>query len=454
MGIKILSIQNQRAILAPAMQQSIQVLLLPYLDLCMAIEQEIQTNPILEADAQQASPLEDQQMRIQLNNLTYNETNTAASFNDEDSDSTIPMVKSISITEHLLQQLHLEITDPQLYAIGEYIIGNLDDKGYLTLPVEEIAEALGVTDLGLIHKTLSLVQQFEPLGIAARNIQECLFIQIASSTHPLANTAITVIESYYDDFLHQRFDTIAKNMDLSIETIKSTIKFIASFDPNPAQHFQSNEQNIYIQPDASVIRTAEGAYKVYINKRGVPQLTVNPFYQHLLQKENINPAEKEFIKEKLERAITFIKSVQQRSETLERLVNYIVLKQQAFFNDPENLSLTPMNYKEVALALQRCESTISRTVSHKYVDTPVGLFPLKFFFTQGVCNKDNAHVSSFDIKEEIKSLIDQENTSDPLSDNQIQDCLKQRGFPLARRTISKYRQTLKIAPSHQRKILN
>lgn len=450
MNIRTSPLQTQKQILAPVMQQSIAVLMLSLTDLNLAIEQELQTNPLLEAELPQ------ELQRITGPSETFSSLNhfndipSAANFQSGEEEQTeIPIAQVESLDDHLLIQLHIEISDPLKQKIGELIIGNLNEDGYLTTPTDEIALIAGTGDIALVEEVLHTIQCFDPLGIASRNIEECLVIQLSASASPCRSNAVIIIKDHLNDLCHKRFDAIVQKTGMTLQDVKDAAHLIATLEPKPARNYQTGEQTIYVQPDIFVSRNAEGNFRIEVNKKEIPVMRINPLYQKMLNDKNISETERKFIQEKLTNAVNFIKSVQQRGETLLNISRYIVDHQKKFF-EGNTSSLTPMALKEIAEALERNESTISRAIHSKYMQTPQGIFPLKFFFS-GAVNEKNKDVSSHNVKEEIKKLIDAEDKKHPLSDQDILDHFEGKGLKMARRTVNKYRQELRIPPSHLRK---
>ena len=447
MKFKTSMIQTQRPVLAQVLQQSISVLMLSNDELNQAIEQELQTNPLLEGEVSDASKeLVIANINKSLNHLS--DVPYQANFTD-DGDEEMPIPQLESFEEHLLTQLRLEITDPVERKIGELIIGNLNEDGFLMVTVEEIAQAAGIKDTSLIEKVLTKIHFFDPLGTAARTLEECLTLQLSVSDSPLRLDAIAIVEHHIKDLCHKRYEAIAQKTRLSEEKIKEAAQLIATLEPKPARNFQTFDQSFYVQPDIFVYKNPNGEFKIELNRKEAPLIRINPMYRKLLNGKKISEEERKFVQDKLTSAINFIKSIQQRGETIVHIARYIVDRQADFF-DGNTSSLVPMSLKDIAETLERNESTISRAIHNKYMDTPQGIFALKFFFSQAV-NESNKDLSSYNVKEEIKKIVDEEDKSSPLSDRTIQDYFEAKGIKLARRTINKYRQELNIPPSNLRK---
>lgn len=432
------------------MQQSISILMLSLTELSTTIEQELQSNPMLEAEpvSGTAKTAEPHETPVPLRNSADNSV-PSQFINEDDEQPEIRIVQSKSLEDHLMTQLRIEITDPDKRKIGELIIGNLDADGYLTTGLDELAWLAKTNDMNLMENVLRTIQLFDPVGIASRDIKECLLNQIRASASEHRENAAQIIDHHFDDFFQKRFEIIAKKTHLKIEMIHEIAQFISTLEPKPARAFQSGEQTVYIQPDVYVLKDIDGNFHVDVNKSDIPTIRINPLYMKLLKDANTTDTDRKFIQEKLTNAVNFIKSIQQRGETLRNITRHIVDHQKAFF-EGNTTALAPLALKNIAEALDRNESTISRAIHNKHMQTPVGIFPLRFFFSQAV-NAANKDISAHSIKEEIKNLIDAEDKSNPLSDQNILDHFSGKGLKMARRTINKYRQELDIPPSHQRK---
>jgi RNA polymerase sigma-54 factor len=450
MSMRITTSQTQKQILAPVMQQSISILMLSLTELSTSIEQELQSNPMLEAEpvSNTAKTVELQNMPVPLRNSADN--SSPSQFTGEDDEQPeIPIAQSKSLEDHLMIQLRIEITDPAKRKLGELIIGNLDADGYLTTGIDEIAWLAKTNDMKLVEEVLRTVQLFDPVGIASRDIKECLLNQIRASNSEHRHYAYGILENHFNDFFQKHFEIIAKKTNLKINIIQEVAQFISTLEPKPARAFQGGEQTVYIQPDVYVLKDEEGSFHVEVNKTDIPAIRINPLYMKLLKDPHTTDEDRKFIQEKLTNAVNFIKSIQQRGETLRKITRHIVDHQKIFF-EGNTTSLAPLALKDIAEALDRNESTISRAIHNKYMQTPLGIFPLRFFFSQAV-NAANKDVSAHSIKEAIKTLIDTEDKANPLSDQDILDHFEAKGLKMARRTINKYRQELEIPPSHQRK---
>lgn len=454
MKTKLSVIQTQKQVLAPTMQQSIVMLLLPITDLSLAIEQELQNNPLLELEESentQALKKKDEELYANLERLSRSQTEPIHSeMYDEDLPEEKQLPSDLPLEDYLMRQLRLEFSDELKLKIGELIIGNIDEDGYLKTTPEEIASILGIADIALIEHILSVIHNFDPIGIASRDLKECLLTQLKLKN---CNGELTtrIIKEHLEDLGKKHYLEVARKLEISLEEVKKIAQFISTLEPKPARNYRPVNANIYIKPDVFITYNENNGYQVRVNAEEVPQLRINPIYKNMLSRPNLKEEERVFIKEKLENALYFIKSIEQRGQTIKEITKYILERQKDFFSG-NHLAIVPTTLKDVATAIDRNESTISRAINNKYVDTPRGLFPLKFFFSQAIATTENGNTSAQGIKEEIKEIIDEENKTAPLSDQDIQHHFKRNGVQLARRTVAKYREALRIPPSYLRKM--
>ncbi len=462
MNLRQSQVQVQKQILAPLMQQSIEVLLLPMIELEQAIEQELETNPLLELDqtetedskeANAESPFETA-LQNELSHLVEASDHPFFShFTEEHAEKPIKSLESLETK--LLQQLHSDFSDPLQIKIGELIIGDLDEDGYLTVSCEEIADILELKELTLIEEVLRVIQTYEPVGIASRDLKECLMTQAKFHFNGHAQLSLKIIDQHLDKLGHKRYQDIARALGVSVDCVRSSAQLITALDPRPARNYRPLPSNHYIRPDITIRKDHEDNDRliVEISGKGIPRLRINSLYRELLNRKNLSDKERSFIKEKLTEAVHFIRSIEQRGSTIKQIAEFILDQQRDFFEHGHR-SLKPMALRDVASALNRNESTICRAIHNKYMTTPQGIIPLKYFFSQGVGRFDGRGgraVSNRSIKEELQDLIEHEDKKNPLSDQEIIEQLKSRGITVARRTITKYRKQLKILPSHLRK---
>ncbi|MCX6169509.1 MAG: RNA polymerase factor sigma-54 [Ignavibacteriales bacterium] len=370
-----------------------------------------------------------------------------------------------SMRENLIDQLHmLDLTEEETI-LGENIIGGLDKDGYFKANLEKIVNELKMFEhievqLEQAEKILKQIQTLEPVGIATRNLQECLLVQIRNSSYDpyYSYLAEKILAEHFDDFANRRFDVIQKEMNLSKETLRTTIDLIQKLNPKPGEGNIDSEEMNQITPDF-LIEKIEENYVVTLNDRSVPSVTISRTYLEMIDtkkhKRNISTREKEtykFLREKFESAKWFIASLQQRRNTLMRIMRAILERQYEFFENGPRF-LKPMIYKDIAEEIQMDISTISRVVNGKFVQSPQGIHELKYFFSEGLSTDSGDDISNKHIKELIKEICDNEPKDNPYSDDKIASILQEKGIHVARRTVAKYREALKISVARLRKEL-
>ena len=457
--MQIIPQQIQRQILAPLMQQSIEILMLPLLDLNLSIEQELQNNPLLEINEENPEPLSsetaDQEFLRRLDDWagSLRDLPFPEHFTDDEIVEERPVKTEVSLEDSLMRQVHVEFTDPSDIQIGECIIGNLDEDGYLKATIEEIAQSAHAADAEQVERVLSVIHGFEPCGIAGRTLGECLLIQMKDKDCENKDLVLRIIQNHLNELGCKKYRDIIKATESSLAEVKKAAHVIATLEPRPARNHRPVKAHIFIKPDVLIAEGNDSGYKIEINKEGIPSLRISARYRDLLHQKNLSPQDREFIADKLKKAVNFVRSIELRGHTLRKITEYILEKQGSFFEHGSQ-ALVPMTLKDVAQAIGRNESTISRAVQDKFVDTPQGgILAMKFFFSQGLPETDNGtSVASRSVKEEIKTMIREEDKSSPLSDQEIQEHFTRRRMQIARRTVSKYRLGLRILPSNLRKI--
>ncbi|MEO8071465.1 MAG: RNA polymerase factor sigma-54, partial [Acidobacteriota bacterium] len=354
-----------------------------------------------------------------------------------------------SLADHLMWQLNLQTDDELVRQVGGAIIGNIDSDGYLVASVNEIA-ALGAWDITDVERSLEHIQTFDPVGVGARDLQECLLLQLKSLG--LANTpAETLVKDHLRLLQNHRIPELAKALGLEPEEIKQHIELIKNLDPKPGSRYSPADSQ-YVIPDVYIIKTDEG-YRAVLNEDGLPQLRISPVYRRLLDKGGETSDEtRAYVKDKFRAALWLLKSVDQRQKTIVKVATSIINFQRAFL-DQGIEHLRPLVLRDVASDIGMHESTVSRVVNNKYMHTPQGVYELKYFFHSGISSSYGESVSSVTIKQRIRKIIEAEDQRRPLSDSKIMNILQKEGLVLARRTIAKYREELKIATSNQRKVL-
>jgi len=350
-----------------------------------------------------------------------------------------------TLSDHLLEQLRVAPGDPATRTIGEAIIGNLDDDGYLRADLAELAEFTGAT-VADVEIILSLVQSFDPLGVAARTLQECLLIQLRVDPQP-DPVSVEILERYFGDLERRRYTEIARSLKVSFDRVMEAIEEIQALEPKPGRKFTSSHIQ-YIVPDVFVHKMADG-YRVVLNEDGIPKLRLNSMYRRLLR--GAGDEARQYVEQKVRSALWFIKSIHQRQRTLLRVTESIVKFQREFL-DNGLAFLRPLALRDVAEDIGMHESTVSRVTTNKYVQTPQGLLELKYFFHSGIASGNGTMVSSVSVKQLLRDLVGQESPEKPLSDAEVAQVLKNRGLTISRRTVAKYREELRVPPSHQRRL--
>lgn len=479
---------QQKLIMTPQLQQAIKLLQLSRLELVQSVAQELVENPVLEelapgsaeeaaeeeeiaaAELQPApapslesapAPQEAEELKSDielgpqweeyLNELGDGRDYGSAEADDKELpsyDQTLTRLPSLS--DHLLWQLHLSTSDPNLVKGGEWIIGNLDDDGYLRATLDELSQQSGapVQD---IERALELVQSFDPMGIAARDLRECLLIQVKQLD--LQNKLVeTIIQEYLPDLEKRKYQHIAKMLNITPQDVMEASQIIIhELEPKPGRPYVPSDTN-YVVPDVYVIKI-EDRYVVQLNDEGMPRVRINPYYRRLLHRsEDLDKTTKEYVEERLRSAQWLIKGMEQRNKTIYKVAESIVKFQREFF-DLGIAHLRPLVLKGVAEDIGMHESTISRVTTNKFMHTPRGIFPMKYFFTTGFSVGSGPEVSSLTVKDVIQKMVKEENPAAPLKDQQLVDALKAQGIDIARRTVAKYREELRIPPTSVRKRL-
>ena len=350
----------------------------------------------------------------------------------------------------MLSQLRLTRIDTDMMRIGEYLIGNLDESGYLgCCTVEGIAEDLEV-DIEDVEKTLKIIQSFEPPGIGARDLRECLLIQLERKG--MEDTlAWILVKDHFAEIEKNRYSQLVRTLKVTTEEMTEARDVIRKLEPKPGYIYATSESR-YVIPDL-IVERVEDVYLVYLNDKNVPRLQVNRAYRNLLKTGRYSDGDtKAYISEKLNSAKWLIKTIEQRRQTMLKVMNYIVRHQEDFFEKGINF-LRPLTLVEVADAIGMHESTVSRVTNSKYVQTPRGVFQLKFFFSSSINTQDGNAIAARSAKQQILDLVQAEDARKPFSDQEIVKKLKEKGIVIARRTVAKYREQLKILPARLRKVM-
>lgn len=465
---------TQQLIMTPQLQQAIKLLQLSRIELVDMVNQEMEENPLLEEGAaddcleSEAAPeIDDIKTFDRTEEITgegdgkedfdwdsYLEDygSTGGIYNWEDTgapswDNTL--TKTTSLTDHLMWQLNLSRFSDSEKLVGRQIIGNLDVNGYLTASLYEISQGEAV-DVSFAEQVLKKIQGFDPPGIAARDLKECLLIQAALIG--VSNSLIeTIIKEYLHDLETKNYANIAKKLKIPLSDVLKAVPVISNMNPKPGLPY-NEERSQYIIPDVFVFKMGDD-YRIVLNDDGLPRLRISNFYREILGGINENSGAtscKTYIKEKLQSATWLIKSIQQRQKTIYGVTESIVKFQKEFFDKGIDY-LKPLVLRDVADDIEMHESTISRVTTNKYMHSPRGIFELKYFFNSSINRTSGDPVASESVKEKIKKVISEEDQTKPFSDSRIVEIMNVQGISIARRTIAKYREMLGILPSSKRK---
>jgi RNA polymerase sigma-54 factor len=486
---------TQKLVMTPSLQQAIKLLQMTRMELDHLLTQELVENPTLEdqrdevrdeeeAESQEQRELEPEKAEKNGDELNheeslenidldayfgdYFESSGYASMAEEREEPPIEnsLTRQPDLYDHLLWQLHMADVQPRERELAELIIGNLDPDGFLVATTEEI-QALGAEGDGGGYRredvaaALDLVRRLDPPGVGWPDLRSSLVAQLETrivreraagqEPEPVTLAALTVLREHWEAFLKRQFAQIARDMAMELADLEPVVNLIKTLETRPGRGFNS-ERAHYIEPDVYV-RRVSGEYVIQLNDDGMPRLRVSRAYRRMLQKmrsEGSQSEAQQFIKEKIRSAVWLIKSLDQRQRTIYKVANSIV-RQQRDFLDQGIERLRPMVLRDVAEDIDMHESTVSRVVSNKYIHTPRGLFPMKFFFHSGIDREYGDNISSLTVKRKIEKLIASEDTKDPLSDSELMRILNREGIQIARRTVAKYRDELNIPSSTERK---
>ncbi len=483
---------SQQLVMTPQLQQAIKLLQLNRMELAEVVNQEMMENPILEELTEtpdgehtpseemaaqetqnpEADQLRDEQAALQPKDQTeqvvagkeddfnwesyveeYNSNSSSApsmrEINEELPSFENVLTKTTSLEEHLAWQLSMVAITEQEKKLGELIIGNLSDDGYFNANLQDISAECGM-ELEDAEEVLKIVQNFDPLGVASRNLQECLAIQ-ARFMNPRQPLVEQIIAGHLGDLERKNYQAVAKGLDVPLEKVIEATRLILEFEPKPGRSFHTSDTQ-YITPDIYVYKVAD-EFVIVLNEDGMPKLRISPYYKNILasaQKDQ-NKVTKEYVQDKLRSAVWLIRSIHNRQKTIYKVTDAIVRRQRDFFEKGVQM-LKPMILKDVANDIGMHESTISRVTTNKFVHTPVGIFELKYFFNSSINAADGSDaLASEAVKEKIRHMITKEDQKNPLSDQKIVELLRNENIDIARRTVAKYRDMLGILSSGKRK---
>lgn len=469
-----------KLVMTPMLQQALKILQLPTLELANLVRTELDDNPMLEEsedrEAAEAEPVpEEETGSTEADHTSEVELSPDGTgpngFDKEEWDRYFPaedeyvlpkqeqettseftqtqVTRPPTLEENLLWQLRLVCRGEEEFRIGEFIIGNLDDRGFLALPLADVAQQAKATE-DMVADVLALVQSLEPAGIAARNVTESLLIQLRNlpERNPLAEA---IVERHFEAMEKRQVDKIARAEKTGREEVIAALGVISQLDPFPGRHYYTEAVENVI-PDVAV-EEHDDQFVIIVKDEGLPALRISRANRQLMRRRaEMSPETRQYLEEKLQRAIWMIKSIEQRRKTLYRVMETIVEVQNDFFRKGVEY-LKPLTLREIADRLQLHESTISRVTSKKYVQTPRGVFELKYFFSSHLKTADGGQISSTSVKAVLAELIAQEDPYHSLSDQRLQELLGQKGFQVARRTIAKYREEMNVLPASRRRRL-
>ncbi len=454
---------SQQQKLAPQMQQSLQILQAPTLELRKLIQQELTENPTLEDDTEEISieetELEDDEFDEEFSRLSkmddewreYMAQTRASAPSREEQDEKRrflfdSLVAPVTLQEHLMEQLGTADATNERRAIAEMLIGNIEDSGFLTTPVEDLCLAAGIP-LPKLEAALGLIQSFHPVGVGAQDLRECLLIQLAR-LDKARSLEYRIVDAHLDDLARKRYPQIARKLGVSLDHVSRAAEFIATLDPRPGRIF-ADTFNPYITPDVVVERN-DGDWVVYLNDEQIPHLRISNTYKDIMARAESGREARDYIREKIRSGKFLIKSIHQRQDTIRNISEEIVRRQVEFFDHGPS-QLKPLNMAQVAESVGVHETTVSRAIAGKYMASVHGVFEMKYFFKPGYQTDDGESMSNTSVKSAVAEIIRGEDTRKPLSDDKIVNLLKDQGIVIARRTVAKYRDELNILPSHLRK---
>ena len=473
---------GQQLAMTPQLQQAIRLLQLSTLELQQEIQQAIDANPLLEqedesdiatpdgSDDEDFTPPDSSEEMAQAQenmpeelpmDTTWDEvysaagSTTSSGLMNSDDESVYQGETTETLQDYLLWQMRLTPFSEQDAAIALAIIDSIDESGYLSDSLNDIQQAVSTEDelieMDEIEAVLKRIQHFDPIGVAARSVQECLLIQLShfSAGTPWLAEARQVIKDHMDLLGARDYRNLARKLQLKEAELKDVLQLIQTLEPRPGSRVMPSEST-YVIPDVAVLKK-NGRWVVELNPDAMPKIRINETYASMARHAR-NSSDSQFIRSHLQEAKWFIKSLESRNETLLKVANCIVKQQQDFFEYGEE-AMKPMVLNDVAEEVEMHESTISRVTTQKYMHTPRGIFELKYFFSSHVNTDSGGECSSTAIRALIKKLVAAENPAKPLSDSKIADLLTEQGIMVARRTIAKYRESLSIPPSSQRKRL-
>ena len=467
MGFELNLSQTQKLIMTPELRQAIQILQFNNVELMEYVDKQLEVNPFLESiDNKSSETVSDDGLsndnsyekdefndEIDWKEITEKYDDLSYKYYEKNSDSDEKQSfesytsKKMSLKDHLMVQLGVSVKTNKEKRTGEFIIESLDSKGYLECSLQDISLLLN-EDIVEVERILRLIQTFDPVGVGARNLGECLMIQLKEKGIQDKNAYI-IAENYLEDIATNKIQKIAKELKISVNRVQGICDIIKMLEPKPSRGFIVDSDNIrYIVPDVT-IEEINGEYIIIVNDNNLPTLTISNYYKDLINNLNDKEANK-FLSDKLNSSIWLIKSIEQRRMTLYKVTESILKFQRKFFDEGKT-ALKPLVLKDVADDIGVHESTVSRATNGKYVQTPRGLFELKYFFASSVGENYGEGISSTSVKTQIQKIINEENPQKPLSDQKIAEMLGDGGVNISRRTVAKYRDEMRIPSSSMRR---
>ncbi|MEJ2009320.1 MAG: RNA polymerase factor sigma-54 [Acidobacteriota bacterium] len=467
----------QKQILTPGLVQMVSVLALNKLELRDMINEEMVANPVLEEVPEDIPSVDEAAQKVESNGTAesvadqdHAENGNRDSFEEIDFGSFFRdyldpgfkapasevyekvsfenfLAQPSSLTDHLEWQLGASKCPEAVRDAAHSIIGNLNEDGYLTASLEEIAET-GGHDQTAIEAALKLVQEFDPLGVAARDVRECLLIQLRALA-PGSTLAAQIVSEHLKLLQNKHYRDIARALDRPVPTVEKAVEIIRKLDPRPGQRYNKAQPQL-IEPDVYIVKTSNG-YEVRLNEDGLPQLRLSRHYRRLLSDGTATREVRSYVKERCNSALQLIKNIEQRKHTIARVCEAIIRRQGEFLEKGIDF-LRPMMIKEVAEEVGVHPSTVSRAVANKYAHTPQGVYELRYFFSESVQGPSGGNTSLIHLKRIVKKMIEEEDPARPLTDESIMRRLHEQGFDVTRRTVAKYREDMRIPSTHQRRV--
>lgn len=457
---------SQQLIMTPQLQQAIKLLQLSRMELIETVNEALMENPVLEesSDAPADDPKEitaelepppnsDDGDNAEIDWMRYLESRSVSEYHggydEEDRDDHELVMASLpSLADHLEWQLHMMDVEDDLKNLAMVVIGNLNEDGYLRGDLDELAQKNEV-DFEIMEEALAIVQQFDPIGVGARDLRECLMLQLTAAP-PENSLVMPIVDRHINNLVNKNYKAICQDLKMSMDQIGEVLRFIEHLEPKPGRPFGGQEAQ-YITPDIYVRKVGD-KFVIDQNDDGMPKLRVSAYYKNILYREKrATKEEREYVQEKLRSALWLIRSIHQRQRTIYRVTESIVKFQREFFEKGIE-HLRPLILRDIAEDIGMHESTISRVTTNKYVHTPQGIYELKYFFNSGLQSSDGESVASESVKNKIQEIVKVENSKKPYSDQEIVRILKaQHGVKIARRTVTKYREMMGILSSTKRK---